>query len=96
MADTATTRPARGSRRTATKAAPAAKAAKPAATPAPEVEATEAADGNVRRLVLALEHVGDTKSYSTWKPADSSGCVGKLYAPLGATEVRVAIIGGDE
>jgi hypothetical protein len=92
-----TTRPARGARRTS-KAAPAkAVAAKVAAPVAEEAETTAVdAAGNVNRLVIALVPVGDTKTYSRWAPPEGSGCVGTFYAPLGATEVRVAIKGATE
>lgn len=87
MADTATTRPVRGARRAPAKATQ----SKPAAIAV--AEATEVKDGNVERLVVALESAGETKSYSKWSAPEGSGCVGTFYAPLGATEVKVAIKG---
>lgn len=91
-----TTRPARGARRTS-KAAPAKAVAAKVAPVAEEAETTAVdAAGNVNRLVIALVPVGDTKTYSRWAPPEGSGCVGTFYAPLGATEVRVAIKGATE
>lgn len=92
MAEATATRPTRGSRRAPSKAVPA-KAA-PVVAKAPE--GTEVKDGNVERLVIALESAGDTKSYSKWVFPEGSGCVGTVYAPLGTAEVRVAMKGASE
>lgn len=92
MPDTAT-RPTRtrASRAAAAKATPA-KAA-PAAAPTKADAPVTGADGTVESFVVALEAAGETKSYSVWTPPQGSGCVGKFYAPLGATAVKVAIKG---
>jgi hypothetical protein len=42
---------------------------------------------------MELVHAGDTKSYATFTPPKDSGCVGKLYAPLGTETVKVLLIG---
>ena len=81
-----TTRPVRVRKAAPAKATPTAKAAEPE---------TAQTDGNVERLVISLVHAGDTKQYSKWTPPEGTGCVGTLYAPLGATDVKVAIKGGD-
>jgi len=52
-----------------------------------------ASDAEVTLDGIELEKVGETKQYSKWAPPKSSGCVGSLYAPLGATAVTVAITG---
>lgn len=84
-----TTRPAR-------KRAPAKTAAAkpaPAATTKP-AEAVEA-EAEKERIVIELESVGDTKRFSKFVvPEANAGAVaGSIYAPLGATRVRVLIEG---
>jgi len=92
MAETAT-RPTRtrAARTAATKATP----AKAAPAKAESVKATAETDANgtVNRIVLKLEHAGDTKTYSKWTPPAGCGCVGTFYAPLGTQSVRIAISG---
>lgn len=98
MADAApaTTRPARTrNARPATNAKPA--AAKPA--PAKAAPAAKPTATNVTRFTVALEHLGDTKSFAKFGfPDDMKGVVvGNVYAPLGTEEVKVLIIGaGDD
>ncbi len=60
------------------------------AVPEPAAAPAEADDGKVR---FELEHAGDTKNYSTWAPPAGSGCVGKLYMPLGTERVGVVMAG---
>lgn len=89
MAETqATTRPAR--KRTASKATTA-KATPAKAAPAKAEESVEAPE--VERYQITMEKLPDTKNYAVFQPATGQGCVGKLYAPLGTTEVKVLIIG---
>lgn len=88
MAETAT-RPARSRAARATKAAP--------ATPTPKAEVTtDSATGTVNRVVLTLEHAGDTKNYAKFAVPEGAGCVGSLYVPLGTKSVKVAISGDAE
>lgn len=90
---TTATRPTRGSRRISAKTAP----AKVAITAAPGGEdTTKVVDGNVERLVVTLEYVGDTKSYAKFVFPEDSVCAGTVYAPRGTQEVRVALRGGAE
>lgn len=88
MAETAT-RPTRtrAARSTPAKVTPA-KAAK-AAPKAVEVEA----EPEVEAYYVDLIQLDDTKSYAVFAPpADMKGVmVGKLYCPLGTTEVKVKI-----
>jgi hypothetical protein len=77
----ATTNPRRTAAR---KPAPAKAAPKPAET---------ADDSTESRVAFPLEHFGTTKSYEVFAPAKDTGCVGKFYAPLGTTDVRVLLVG---
>lgn len=78
----------------AQKAAPATKTASKAAT---AKEAPQAADTrDDRRKVVQLEFVGETKTFAKFSPPADSGCVGTLYAPLGAEEAKVLIIMAEE
>lgn len=90
---TKATRPRVRSGSAPTKAA-ATKAAQVAAT-APDVtaEATAVEAPTSTRTVVALEHVGSTKSFEKFQAPADSGCAGNFYAPLGTTEVKVAFIG---
>lgn len=83
-----TTTPRRSRSATPAKAAPKTATPKAASTPAPPT--TE--DG-LSRVTLELESAGETKSYATFTPPAGSGCVGKFYAPLGTTTVKVLLIG---
>lgn len=86
---TQTTRPARTRNTAAAKAAPAkATKAAPAKAAEPEVEAAE-----VESVVFNMDQLDDTKTYSVFTPPVGSGCVGKLYVPHGAVEVKVKITG---
>lgn len=81
-----TTNPRARSRSTAAKTA-----ATKAAPPKP-------ADDGRQKLTFSLAYIADTKSYSTWDlskdvDANATGCVGKLYAPLGTEEVKVLVVG---
>lgn len=87
-----TTRP-RASRGTAPTKAAAAKAAQAAAAPAVTAEAEAAEATTPTRTVVVLDHVGATKSFEKFQAPEGSGCAGNFYAPLGTTEVKVAIIG---
>lgn len=84
---TATTRPARKRAPAAKKAAPAKTAGKaPAAAAEPEEEGTQ-------RFTFECEPLPDTKNYAVFVPPKSSGCVGKIYVPLGTQRVRIGFIG---
>lgn len=83
-----TTRPAR--KRTA--AAPKAPAAAKPAVPAEAATEVEAA-AEVEKFVFELESAGDTKRYSKFVVPEGLGIAGSIYAPLGATRVRVLIEG---
>jgi hypothetical protein len=94
VAETAakTTTPRARARKTTTTPAKAAPA-KAATAPAKEAP-TE--DDNTARYAFTMEPAGETKSYAVFSPPKSTGCVGKLYAPLGTEEVKVLLIGPAE
>lgn len=91
MAETKTTTTPRRARTattgTATPRKPAAR--KPAAV------TEETATVDVKRFTVALENTGDTKNFAKFTMPDGVPCKGTLYVPLGATEVRVLVIGTD-
>lgn len=96
----ATTRPT-PRRRTTAKAEPATAPAKAPTAPKPRAAKPAAAavdsavDDNGREVyAFDLIQQPDTKSYSVWSPPAGSGCVGKIYMPLGTREVRVRMTGG--
>jgi hypothetical protein len=68
--------------------------------PAPAKAATKAvsapADG-VQEIKMELVPAGETKNFAKFSvPAELKGvCAGNLYVPLGATTVRVLVIGAD-
>lgn len=82
----ATTRPTR------TRRAPA-KTATPAKAATPKAAAPTEAEAERERYGFTMDEVGDTKSYAVFTPPRGSGCVGKLYVPLGTVEVKVLLIG---
>lgn len=81
-----TTRPSRARSQAPAKATPA-KAA------APKLEETtvvvEPTEDTKAPLKLVLVKLPDTKSYSVFTGPEGSNVVGKLYFPLGTTEVKV-------
>jgi len=75
------------------KAAPKARATKVTApAPVEPVAAPAPVDDGLVRTVLEFTYFGDTKSYSVFQPPEGNGCVGKVYAPLGTTNVRVLLV----
>lgn len=86
------TRPAR-------KRAPRATSTKPQATVAPaapvaaKAPTASVSDEGKMRISFPLDALDPTKSYAVFSPPADSGCVGKLYVPLGTEEVRVLLIG---
>lgn len=93
-----TTRPAPRRRTTATAKAPEAQApattSKPRSTKAAATIETAVDDAGRENYAFDLTEGKPTKSYSVWEPPAGSGCVGKLYAPLGTRQVRVRLVGG--
>lgn len=88
--------PAKTSTSTSAKQADPVKTPKPAKAsndeqPEPSTDQLTPIDDLVR-TVLELDYLVDTKSYSVFSPPDGSGCVGKLYAPLGTTNVKVLLV----
>lgn len=61
-------------------------AAKPAAT---EAEAPATVD----KFTVELSKIGETKQYGKFVFPEGSGCVGTVYAPLGAKTVKVLVVG---
>lgn len=86
----ATARPARTRAAAPATATPAQKPAAKTAEVDVTAEATaveQTAEVTVGKLVLVK--LDDTKSYSVFTPAEGSGFVGKLYAPLGTEVVKL-------
>jgi hypothetical protein len=93
MPDTKTvTRPSR--KRAETKVeTPKAEAKKATSKPAKVEAETDAVEDAKTRILVVMEHAGDTKTYSKWQPPKDSGCVGTYYAPLGTEVVKVLLEG---
>jgi len=76
---------------------------KPAATKAPtKAAATEQApEETTTKITFELALTGETKRYATFdlaadKDGHATGCVGKVYAPLGTETVKVLLAGPAE
>lgn len=95
MAEATATKTTTPRRRAAAK--PAAKAASKPAEAAP----AESADDGITKVTFELANSGETKRYSTFdlstdKDGNATGCVGKVYAPLGTETVKVLLAGPAE
>ena len=73
----------------ATTEAPAADA-KPARTRTRSTQKTAEAAPPANRVVVTLVPAGSTRRYSKWQFPEDGPAAGNVYAPLGATDVKVA------
>ena len=88
------TRPSRKRAEAATpKPAEKAKVEKAKTPKAVETDTEETPKNDKTRILVVMEHMGDTKTYSKWQPPKDSGCVGTYYAPLGTEVVKVLLEG---
>lgn len=67
--------------------------AKPATAAKVAQPKAEVTADTVTKFGVTLEPAPATKNYAKFVPPVGSGCTGTLYVPLGATEVKILVVG---